>query len=111
MEIKLLSSQTSRKTFFYYYLKDVVSDWQESLTQQSLHGLQQGSCTHSTTLEFHQCMTDVCECVCFRSIEDRHVAITDVHVDDIFAVGKDRCERLSADLNGMIAVKKQGESE
>ena len=41
---------------------------------------------------FEQCKTDVCA---FRLIEDGRVAITAVvHVDDIFAVGRnDRCDR------------------
>ena len=79
---------------------------------KSLYGLKQASRTwhaHLTTclrrLGFEQCMTDVCV---FRLIEDGRVAITAVvHVDHISAIGqKERCDRLCADFNRTIPVKK-----
>ena len=65
---------------------------------KSLYGLKQASRTwhaHLTSclkrLGFEQCMTDVCV---FRLIEDGRLTITAVvHVDDIFAVGREeRCD-------------------
>ena len=32
-----------------------------------------------------------------------------VHVDDIFAVGKERCDQFGEDLNRMVPVKNLGE--
>ena len=82
---------------------------------KSLYGLKQASRTwhaHLTAcllrLDFEQCLTYVCV---FRLIEDGGVTITAVvHVDDIFAVGREeRCDRLCADLNRAIPVKYLGQ--
>ena len=58
-----------------------------STQQESINGLKQASRTLHANLGFDQCKADVCV---FRLIEDGHVAITAVvHVDDIFAVGRE----------------------
>ena len=48
--------------------------------------------------------------VCF-SYDSRGIVvlILVVHVDDIFAVGKERCDQFGEDLNRMVPVKNLGE--
>ena len=57
-------------------------------------------------LEFQQCLADSCV---FRLIRGRVVVlILVVHVDDIFAVEKERCDQFGEDLNRMVPVKNLG---
>ena len=54
-----------------------------------------------------QCLADSCA---FRLIRGGMVVlILVVHVDDIFAVGKERCDQFGEDLNRMVPVKNLGE--
>ena len=56
---------------------------------------------------FKQCLADSCV---FRLIRGGIVVlILVVHVDDIFAVGKERCDQFGGDLNMMVPVKNLGE--
>ena len=58
-------------------------------------------------LGFEQCLADSCV---FRLIQGGIVVmILVVHVDDIFAVGKERCDRFGEDLKRMVPVKNLGE--
>lgn len=82
---------------------------------KSLYGLKQASRSwhaHLTeclkSLGFEQCLADVCV---FRLIEEGQMIVTAVvHVDDIFAVGKqNRCDQMCEDLNQMMPIKNLGE--
>ena len=58
-------------------------------------------------LGFEQCLADSCV---FRLIQGGIVVlILVVHVDDIFAVEKERCDQFGEDLNRMVPVKNLGE--
>ena len=58
-------------------------------------------------LGFEQCLADSCV---FRLIRGGiPVLILVVHVDDIFAVGKKRCDQFGEDLNRILPVKNLGE--
>ena len=72
---------------------------------KSIYGLKQASRSwhaHLTeclkSLGFEQCLADVCV---FRLIQEGQMIVTAVvHVDDIFAVGKqNRCDQMCEDLN------------
>ena len=81
---------------------------------KSVYGLKQASRTWHAHLAmcleklgFEQCMSDVCV---FRLIENGHVSITVVHVDDTFAVGlKNRSDILCDGLNRQAPVKNLSE--
>ena len=58
---------------------------------------------------FKQCLADSCV---FRLIRGGIVVlILVVHVDDIFAVGKERCDQFGEDLNRMVVFTRQRGSE
>ena len=58
-------------------------------------------------LGFEPCLADSCV---FRLIRGGIVVlILVVHVDDIFAVGKERCDHFGEDLNRVVPVKNLGE--
>ena len=58
-------------------------------------------------LGFEQCLADSCV---FRLIRGRVVVlILVVHVDDIFAVGRERCDQFGEDFNRIVPVKNPGE--
>jgi len=81
---------------------------------KSLYGLRQASRQWYAMLKkcllvlgFEQCLADSCV---FRLIRGGIVVlILVVHVDDIFAVGKERCDQFGEDLNRMVPVKNLGE--
>ena len=58
------------------------------------------------TFGLEQCAADACV---LRLIENGNVSdIAVVHVDDIFAVGKERCDQFGEDLNRMVPAKNLG---
>ena len=77
---------------------------------KSLHGLKQASRQWYAMLKkcllvlgFEQCLADSCV---FRLIQGGIVVmILVVHVDDIFAVGKERRDQFGEDLNRMVRVE------
>ena len=81
---------------------------------KSLYGLRQASRQWHAMLKkcllalgFEQCLADSCV---FRLIRGGIVVlILVVRVDDIFAVGKERCDQFGEGLNRMVPVKNLGE--
>ena len=81
---------------------------------KSLYGLRQASRQWYAMLKkcllvlgFEQCLADSCV---FRLIRGGIIVlILVVHVDDLFAVGKERCDQFGEDLNRMMPVKNLGE--